>query len=273
MNRNSLNEMSGRIMHLAARITLNEATDTLMMQELHFDGMNSDMRKAVERVQSFGFSSVPLPRDQSSKQQPNSVGGVEQPKGPAAEGIALFIGGQRNHPVVIGMDDRRHRPMGMKPGENAQYDDQGQMTILRRTGLFLLSLDDDGSGSAPGARMLKDAEGRDTGQSEKQERMVSLRHVNKQAQKRGAVGSTTPAKKLTTEQRVARDQERNDYKHEGDSVNTEVRCTKNRISFFAGTKEVGYYDVAQDTWFFTAKVIHNVATEQVKDEAPRIDHN
>jgi hypothetical protein len=203
---------------------------------------------------------MPLPRDPDDGKGGKAPGGGEQPKGPAAEGIALFIGGQRNHPVVIGMDDRRHRPMGLKPGENAQYDDQGQMTILRRTGLFLLSLDDAAAGA---------------------ERMVSLRHVNKSPQAREKVGNrgsggnagSGRAVPLSAEAQAALNKAKADYKHEGDSVNTEVRCTKNRISFFAGSREVGYYDVEQDTWFFTAKVIHNQATEQVKDEAPRIDHN
>lgn len=164
MNRNSLSEMSGRIMHLAMRVTLNKTNADPMMQELHLDGMNSDGRDKVEHVQSFGFTTTPLPRDQQQQQQDGGqqMDG-EQPKGPAAEGICLFLGGQRNHPVCIGIDDRRHRPMGLKPGENAQYDDQGQMTLLRRTGLFLLSLDDDGSGQQPGAVMLRDAEGRELG--------------------------------------------------------------------------------------------------------------
>ena len=282
MNRNSLLEMSGRVMHLAARFTLNKGDDAKMMQEIAADMMNFDSRKAIERVQSFGFTSSILPRDESDKkqgQQGGGVGGPGAPKlGPAAEGIMLFLGGQRNHPVVIGVDDRRHRPMGLKPGENSQYDDQGQMTLLRRTGLFLLSLDDNGDGSAPGAAMLKDAEGRATGKSEKKERMVSIRHVEKKKQDR------TPAKtkdekgfplspQRLAEEEAADTKKKEDYKHEGETVNTEMRCTKNRIEFRAGDKVVGYYDVQQDTWFFTAKVIHNKATEKVKDEAPRIEHN
>ena len=247
MNRNSLTEMSGRIMHLAARVTLNVGDDLKMMQEMFIDGMNSDMRKAVERIQSFGFSSVPLPRDESEKQQTASANGIENPKGAAAEGIALFLGGQRNHPVIIGVDDRRHRPMGMKPGENAQYDDQGQMTLLRRAGLFLLSCDDDGSGKAPGAKMLRDKEGRLTGKSEKQERMVSLRHVVKKAQERGKVGAQN-VRPLSAREQAAADQKKADYKHEGDTVNTEVRCTASKVQIMSGETPVATYDKGANTW-------------------------
>jgi hypothetical protein len=247
MNRNSLTEMSGRIMHMASRVTLNVGDDLKMMQEMFIDGMNSDMRKAVERIQSFGFSSVPLPRDEEGKQKDASIGGVEQPKGPAAEGIALFLGGQRNHPVVIGVDDRRHRPMGMKPGENAQYDDQGQMTLLRRAGLFLLSLDDDGQGTAPGGKMLRDAEGRLTGKSEKQERMVSLRHVVKKKEEREGVG-TKGGVALSPQQREAMERKRAEYKHEGDTVNTEVRCTASKVQIMSGETPVATYDKAANEW-------------------------
>ena len=74
--------------------------------------------------------------------------------------------GQRNHPVCIGIDDRRHRPMGLKPGENAQYDDIGQMTLLRRDATHVLSLDS------------QDENGNQV------TRYVSIRHVEKQKQQR-----------------------------------------------------------------------------------------
>jgi phage gp45-like len=271
MNRNSLVETSGRAMHAAVRFTLNKAVDDPMMQTMNFDGMNSEGRNAVERVQGYGMSSMPLPRDEEEGGQQdgggNGGGGVggdgEKAKGPAAEGIALFLGGQRNHPVVIAVDDRRHRPMGLKPGENAQYDDQGQMTLLRRGGLFLLSLDTEEKG--------KD------GKSKTTERMVSLRHVEKKKQDRQKIGAKAAAAQALDSAVLTagsgQQTKKEDFKHEGETVNTEVRCTKNRIEFRAGEKVVGYYDVKEDTWYFTAKLIHNKGTSEVKDEAPAINHN
>jgi phage gp45-like len=264
MNRNSLLEMSGRIMHHAVRFTLNQGNDNPMMQELHFDGMFGDGRDKVERMQNYGFSSTPLPRDQ---QEGGSQGGGDSGdsvKGPAAEGLCMFMGGQRNHPVCIGIDDRRHRPMGLQPGENAQYDDIGQMTLLRRTFTAILSLDS------------KDKDGKNV------ERFVSLRHVNKPKQERPKIGTGSKSgggggngggtvATLAAAKSPTKDQSK--YKHEGESVNTEVRCTKGRIEFRAGDKVVGYYDVGADTWFFTGKLIHNKATSEVKDEAPKISHN
>lgn len=278
MNRNSLLEMSGRAMHQAVRLTLNKGNDSPMMQELNFDGMNSDGRKIVERVQSFGMSSVPLPRQAQKLMGAlgglagggagglagmagkimGAVGGgaggaggvgqlMEKMKGPAAEGIALFLGGQRNHPTVIALDDRRFRPMGMKPGESAQYDDQGQMTLLRRNGLFLVSLDD--SGNDPKAM------GFDANNGVQKDRMVSLRHVEKKKEERGNVGQGGEGgnEGMTPTQYAEVQKKRQNYKHEGETVNTEIRATKNKIEILDGTTVVAVYDKSAKSWTFTAQ--------------------
>jgi hypothetical protein len=269
MHRNSLEDMAGRAMHHAVRLTMNKANDNPMMQELSFDGMVKEGRKIVERLQAFGMSTMPLPRDDDKGGGGGGGGGGGEgnQKGPAAEGIALFLGGMRNHPVVIGVDDRRHRPMGMKPGESFQYDHQGQGTLIRKDATYIMSLDDDGEGQAPGGKMLRDADGRETGKSEKQERFVSLRHVVKKKQDREKGGS--PEANLKTwidagwdyhraspDERAEKASAPNheDYKHEGDEVNTEVRATKNRIEFRCGDEVVGYYDKEKKRWSFTGEM-------------------
>jgi len=225
-----------------------------MMQELQFDGMNMDGRSRVERVQNYGFTSAPLPRDEGAGSQSGTQGGGvggdgEKPKEPSAEGLCLFMGGQRNHPVCIGIDDRRHRPMGLKAGENAQYDDIGQMTLIRRAFTAMLSLD---SKDEKTGKMV--------------ERFVSLRHVEKKKQERPKIGkgNAAPAaltveefrrQQVRAEQQAAEQAAKNEkYKHEGDSVNTEVRCTKNRIEFRAGDTVVGYYEASSQTWFLKGKI-------------------
>lgn len=275
MHRNSLTDMAGRAMHHVVRLTMNKANDNPMMQELSFDGMVKEGRKIVERLQSFGMTSMPMPRD-DQQGGGGGGGGESNMKGPAAEGIAVFLGGMRNHPVIIGMDDRRHRPMGLKAGESAQYDHQGQMTLIRKNGMFMLSLDDEGEGQQPGAVMLRDAEGRATGKSEKQERMVSLRHVTKKKQDREKGGS--PQKNLQTwidagwdyfraspDERAekARAPNHEDYKHEGETINTEVRATKSKIEIFDGETVVGVYDKQSGTWTFKSKNITLTASDHL----------
>ena len=285
MNRNSLLETAGRSMHQAVRLTLNKAiNDNPLMQEMGFAGMFGDGRGIVERIQAFGFSSVPLGPSKSQGGDQGGQGGIGsqsaegraaggggggggsgggQGQEESAEGIAVFLGGQRNHPVVIAVDDRRHRPMGLKPGENAQYDDAHQMTLMRRDGLYLLSNDNE------------DAEGK------KPERMVSLRHVEKKKQERqkqgggqgsggqggGAKAGTRAASGSGGKQQGT---DHSNYKHEGETINTELRVTKKKIEFRNGDEVVAEHDKQSKKWDIKGKQVavtpedsHTVSTKQV----------
>jgi len=65
----------------------------------------------AEHYQPYGFSSIPLA---------------------GAEGVALFPSGDRGHPLVIVMSDRRYRPTGGLPGEVTVYNNTGaSMTITK----------------------------------------------------------------------------------------------------------------------------------------------
>ena len=225
-----------------ARSLVDAVTDTTGMQEMAGSIMFGEARSKIESPQNYGFTSVVLP----------AIKDAEGKVKAAAEAYLSFMGGNRSFPVATIMDDRRHRPWGLKPGENAQYDDIGQMTLMRRTGLFMISLDTEKK--ADGKVAVSEFAADDN--QEAKERMVSMRHVSKSPQARPKEGS----------------EEGKDHKHEGESVNTEIRCTKGRIEFRAGDKVVGFYDVAADTWTFKAKVILNEATESITDKAPRIDH-
>ncbi len=234
MHRNSIRDMAFRTFHTLARATLNKANDDPMMQEMHLDFFNNDSRKNIERVQDYGFSSMPIPRSkQEGKQQSGSGSGgdvkPEQPKGEAAEAVVMYQGGQRNHPVIVAVDDRRHRPRQLKPGENAQYDDIGQMSLLRRVGAFLLSHDGE------------DYNG------EKKERFASLRHVVKKKQERPKASSGASGGQ-------AAQQQEQEFPHEGETVNTEVRATAKRIEFRVGDTVVGYYDKESSRWVFIGEV-------------------
>lgn len=198
MWRGTPQDTSWRIYHTTVRATINKMDDDRLMQEGSADMFHSDTREKIERVQNYGMTSVPLPRDEGGGQS----GGNEGPagiKGKAAEAIMMHAsGGSRGHPVIIAIDDRRHRPRGLKPGESAQYDDQGQMTYIARTGAYVMSTKD----------------------------MASLRHVNKQKQAApqtsataGGRGQNAPAQS---------------YDHTGGTPNMEVRVTKDSIFVYAG---------------------------------------
>lgn len=139
MHNQTAREMGFRAYHGFARATVNEVDDKPMMQTSSVDMYAQDSTKGVERIQNFGFASVPLPRDKIDGQQNQTAGGgyTSDKKGPAAEAIMGFIGGDRSHPVIFAIDDRRHRPRKMKPGESGQYDEQGQGSWIMRDGVYL----------------------------------------------------------------------------------------------------------------------------------------
>ncbi|TCS37492.1 phage baseplate assembly protein V [Paucimonas lemoignei] len=79
----------------------------LLAEEIHDD---------VERIQEYGFTSVPKP---------------------GAEGVIVFVGGNRDHGLLIAVEDRRFRLKALESGEVAIYDDQGQKVHLTRTGIVI----------------------------------------------------------------------------------------------------------------------------------------
>ena len=105
----------------AVRGVFNKADDSQLMQTVDARHLHNEQNPATERFQNYGHTSVPLPPDQSG--------------GKAAETLALFLHGNRAHPIIIAVDDRRHRPKNLKAGESALYDDQGQQVYVSRTGI------------------------------------------------------------------------------------------------------------------------------------------
>jgi hypothetical protein len=235
-----------------ARTMIHSIDDGKMMQEMGGNFMKGENRDKVESPQNYGFSSVVRAATKDAQ------GMIKE----AAEGFISFMGGNRSFPVCAIMDDRRFRPLGLKEGENAQYDDLGQMTLMRRAGLFLLSLDgpdDSQKQSGSGAPGQHDGSG---GQGQTVQRFVSIRHVEKQKQKRGQQGGGgqggssggSSAGTLAAGADGGQSQGQQDFKHEGESVNTEMRVTKGRIEFRSGDTVVGYYDKQSKTWCFIGKV-------------------
>lgn len=103
----------GRIQMMVSRIVLTRVDDDAGIQSVQAEGLADEVMEA-ERVQNYGYTSVPHPD---------------------AEGVAVFPGGLRSHPLIIAVDDRRYRLKGLKPGEVAIYDDLGQVVHLTREGV------------------------------------------------------------------------------------------------------------------------------------------
>ncbi|AWN43173.1 phage baseplate assembly protein domain-containing protein [Methylobacterium durans] len=132
MRRNTSRDAAARAGVMVTRTTVTKVNDDPRMQEVDVNGLHDELKTGVERVQNYGFSSVPLPPSQEGRAEGQSG---DQQKMRHAEAVILSGTGNRSHPLVIAIDDRRHRPKKLKPGESAQYDDQGQSWLVGRDGI------------------------------------------------------------------------------------------------------------------------------------------
>lgn len=110
---------SARRAYNVVRGTLQASDDKPKMQTVDVRLMHGELLTKVERFQPYGHSSVPLPPDQDGK---------------AAEVIAIFANGNRSHPVVIAVDDRRYRPKNWSPGDAGLYHFKGATARLTNDG-------------------------------------------------------------------------------------------------------------------------------------------
>lgn len=74
--------------------------------------LNGETHSEVERIQPYGLTSIP-------------------PEG--AQAVVLFLGGNRDNPVVIAADDGRVR-VKVEPGEVAMYSEHGNRIVLKADG-------------------------------------------------------------------------------------------------------------------------------------------
>lgn len=103
--------LSRRLRLMASRAVLSLISDATGMQIVQVKLLNGEVRDGIERVQNYGFTSVPLP---------------------GAEAIFLSLGGDRDHGIVITADDRRYRIKGLQGGEVAIYTDEDKAAADHR---------------------------------------------------------------------------------------------------------------------------------------------
>lgn len=109
-----------RVMLMIGRALLTLANDAPAMQELQLALFQGETVGRAERFQNYGVTSVPHP---------------------GAEAAVVFVGGNRDHPLVLACDDRRYRIKGLANGEVAIYTDEdhgeaGHRIVLRRGGVI-----------------------------------------------------------------------------------------------------------------------------------------
>ena len=100
-----------RVMNMIARGRLSATNDNEGMQFAQLSLLRDETKANVERFQQYGFSSVP-------------------PAG--SEAVVLFVGGNRDHGIIMSIDNRASRIRGQVPGEVALYSNEGDFIVLKR---------------------------------------------------------------------------------------------------------------------------------------------
>jgi phage baseplate assembly protein V len=107
--------LTRRVNLMVARGVLALVNDAAKMQGVQVKLLSGEVRD-MERFQNYGFTSQPLA---------------------GAEVAAVFVGGNRNHGLVLAVDDRRYRVKSLQGGEVGIYDDLGHRITLTRTGIVI----------------------------------------------------------------------------------------------------------------------------------------
>lgn len=125
-----LRPLQNRVLNMVARAVLNLADDAKGIQVVQ---VSVPETRTGERFQQYGFTSVPLD---------------------GAEAVVLFVGGSRDHPLVVAVDDRRHRLNGLQPGEVAIYTDEGDQVVIKRGGTIEAVASTEIKATAPLVRVI-----------------------------------------------------------------------------------------------------------------------
>lgn len=124
-----------RVANAIARAVVESVNDARKLQLLQISVSDRADIDDAERFQEYGFTSVPLP---------------------GAEAVVVFPNGDRAHPLVVGVDDRRYRPKDWEPGEAGVYNFTGAFVKLTKDGDIIARpapgrevIVDDGGGAEP----------------------------------------------------------------------------------------------------------------------------
>ena len=109
-----LGPLRRRVLLLVGRAVLVLVDDARQMQALQVRALAGEVIDGVERVQQYGLTSHPHP---------------------GAECVILAVGGMRQHPLVVAVDDRRHRVTDLALGEVCLYTDEDETETPHRVTL------------------------------------------------------------------------------------------------------------------------------------------
>ncbi len=108
-----LDQLLHRLHGLLARARVLRVDDGGPVQRLQLAVLDNEVRDRVPRPQPYGLTSRPHP---------------------GAEAVVLAVGGNRDNPIAVVVEDGRHRLKGLEAGEVALYSNHGQVLKLNKDG-------------------------------------------------------------------------------------------------------------------------------------------
>ncbi|WP_174889470.1 phage baseplate assembly protein V [Candidatus Williamhamiltonella defendens] len=96
---------------LWSRVVVQRLINSTASQQVDISLLAGETKNGMEYLEPYGFTSTAHS---------------------GAEGVALFLGGDRSHGIVINLADRRYRLKSLKSGEVALYTDEGDSIVLKR---------------------------------------------------------------------------------------------------------------------------------------------
>jgi phage baseplate assembly protein V len=115
-----MQELGRRVSMLVTRARCALVDDEKKLQQVQVELFADETKDHVERFQQYGFTSHPLE---------------------GAEVIAVFLGGGRDHAIILSIDDRRHRLTKLEPGDVAIYNDTGAKIVIGRDRTITIDCD------------------------------------------------------------------------------------------------------------------------------------
>lgn len=101
-----------------ARGSIESVKDSGNIQTVQVTLLAEEVRDKVEKIGEYGISSNPPP---------------------GSDAAVIFVGGNRDHGLVIGTENRQFRKTGLKPGEVCLYDHLGQEIYIKTTGEIIIT--------------------------------------------------------------------------------------------------------------------------------------
>lgn len=108
-----LSPLRNRIANMVSRCIIQAVNDAAGIQTAQIVCLEGETRDDVERVQQYGFSSAPVS---------------------GTEGVVVFVGGRRDHGLIVAVDDRDNRKTGLAEGEVAVYHKDGASLVMKSNG-------------------------------------------------------------------------------------------------------------------------------------------